>query len=79
MEVRSVENIQTKAFRNEKIKTKIVSETCKPLIIGLTHAFKCQRMKKWRWGGIEAIFEETLCSVFSKINKRPQMHDILLA
>lgn len=51
MEVRSVENIQTKAFRNEKIKTKIVSETCKPLIIGLTHAFKCQRMKKWSWGG----------------------------
>lgn len=51
MEIRSVENIQTKAFRNEKIKTKIVSETCKPLIIGVTHAFKVPKNEKMEVGG----------------------------
>ena len=78
MEVRSIENIQPKAFRNEKIKTKIVSETCKPLIIGLIHAFKVAKNEKMEVGGIEAIFEEILCAVFSKSNKRPQMLYILL-
>lgn len=61
------ENIQTEACENEKMKTRIVSETYRPLTVDLTHAFKVpERSEKKGRSNIGGDYVRN----FSKTNER---------